>query len=214
MAGCEPTWPPLLAVLLSRDPILGARALRLCADGWRVVRVDSGYQAAAEIISAPVAVMLIDLRSLGGLHRGLLALARRMGVRLAAIAGETPADMTADDLRGLQRIAIGDIPAVLALARVATVNLGEVSDAPASAATLPEAPQASAADQPEPDPTPKSAPKPEPAPAPIPTPAISMADVPLPEEKRVMLTPRSGQPRTLAGLLTPDELANLLEDEQ
>jgi hypothetical protein len=29
-----------------------------------------------------------------------------------------------------------------------------------------------------------------------------------------MLTPRSGKPKTLDGLLTPDELAFLLEDER
>jgi len=196
MAGRDPISPPLRAVLLSRDPILGARALRLCADGWRAVRVDSGYEAAAEILASPVAALLIDFRSLGGLHRGLLALARRMEVRLAAIAGKTPPDLTPDDLQGLQRIEIGDIPAALASARNAMTNVGDAPDAQAGAAALPEAPQAYVAEQP------------EPAPAPAP------AEVPLPEEKLVMLTPRSDKPKTPPGLLTPDELAALLEDER
>jgi hypothetical protein len=31
---------------------------------------------------------------------------------------------------------------------------------------------------------------------------------------RVMLAPKSGKPKTPAGMLTPDELAFLMEDEQ
>lgn len=194
MAGRDSTSPPLRAVVLSRDPILGARVLPLCAAGWRAARVESGYEAAAEILSAPVAVLLIDLRALSGLHRGLLALARRMEVWMAAIAGQTPPDMTGDDLRGLQRIAIGDIPAALASARSSLTSRGGSFDASAGSVALPEAPRTSAADRP--------------APAPAP------AEVPPAHKKGVMLTPRSGKPKTLTGLLTPEELAFLLEDER
>ena len=147
-----------------------------------------------------------SLRALSGLHRGLLALARRMEVRTAAIAGETPPDMTHEELGGLQRIEIGDIPAALASARSEPVNRDGSFDESAGSAALPEAPQASAADQP--------APELEPAPAPEPVSAPVPSEVPLPEEKRVVLTPRSGKPKTLTGLLTAEELASLLEDEQ
>jgi hypothetical protein len=194
MAGSDTTLPPLRAVLLSRDPILGARALRLCANGWRAIRVDSGYEAAAEILSSPVAVLLIDLRSLGGLHRGLLALARRMEVQLAAIAGETPPDMTADDLQGLRRIEVGDIPAALAGARESLAGRVANADESAGPASVSEAPRASAA--------------PDPALAP------AQAEAPPAQPMRVMLTPRSGKPKALTGLLTPEELAFLLEDER
>ncbi len=234
MAGRDSTSPPLRAVLLSRDPILGARVLSLCADGWRAARVQSGYEAAAEILSAPVAVLLIDLRALGGPHRGLLALARRMEVRTAAIAGQTPPDMTGDDLQGLQRIEIGDIPAALASVRSSPASRGGSFDASAGGAALPEARQTFAADRPAPAPAlapaPARAPEPEPAPAPAlaptpaPAPALAPAPAPAPapvpakvlpaRKKRVRLTPRSGKPKALTGLLTPDELAFLLEDER
>ena len=216
MAGRDSTSPPLRAVLLSRDPILGARVLPLCADGWRAARVPSGYEAAAEILSAPVAVLLIDLRALSGLHRGLLALARRMEVRMAAIAGQTPPGMTGDDLQGLQRIEIEDIPAALASARSSLASRGGSFDELAGSAALPEAPQTSAADHPAPAQTPAPAPALAPAPAPAlaPAPAPALAEIPLVQEKRVMLTPRSGKPKTFTGLLTPEELAFLLEDER
>ena len=222
MAGRDPTSPPLRAVVLSRDPILGARVLPLCADGWRAARVESGYEAAAEILSAPVAVLLIDLRALNGPHRGLLALARRMEVRMAAIAGQTPPGMTGDDLRGLQRIEIGDIPAALASARSSLTSGGGSFDESAGSGALPEAPRTSATDRPAPAPAPARAPETAPAPAlapaparaPEPAPAPAPAEGPPAQEKRVMLTPRSGKPKTLDGLLTPDELAALLEDER
>jgi hypothetical protein len=222
MAGSDTTSPPLRAVLLSGDPILGARALRLCADGWRAVRVDSGYEAAAEILSAPVAALLIDLRSLGGLDRGLLALARRMEVQLAAIAGETPPDMTGDDLQGLRRIEIADIPAALAGARDLLASRVASAGESAGAAGVPEAPRESAADQPEPEPAPVPEPANEPAPAHALAPAQDAAPAPVPPQAeapqaqpmRVTLTPKSGKPRTPAGMLTPDELAFLMEDEQ
>jgi hypothetical protein len=212
MAGRDSTSPPLRAVLLSRDPILGARVLPLCADGWRAARVQSGYEAAAEILSSPVAVLLIDIRALSGLHRGLLALARRMEVRLAAIAGQTPPDVMGDDPRGLQRIEIGDIPAALASVRSSLTSRGGSFDASAGSAALPDAPRTSAADRPAPAPAPARASAPAPALALAPAPAP--AEVPLAQEKRVLLTPRSGKPKTLDGLLTPDELAALLEDER
>ena len=210
MAGRDSTSPPLRAVVLSRDPILGARVLPLCADGWRAARVESGYEAAAEILSAPVAVLLIDLRALSGLHRGLLALARRMEVRMAAIAGQTPPGMTGDDLRGLQRIEIGDIPAALASARSSLTSGGGSFDASAGSAALPEAPQTSAADRP----APAQASAPAPALAPAPTPAPAPAEVSPAQPMRISLTPKSGKPKTLTGLLTPEELAFLLEDER
>jgi len=216
MAGSDTTSPPLRAVVLSHDPVLGARALRLCADGWRAVRVDSGYEAVAEILSAPVAVLLIDLRSLGGLHRGLLALARRMEVRLAAIAGETPPDMTGDDLQGLRRIEVGDIPATLASVRSSLAGRVESFDEPTSGDALPVATHAPATPEPAPETVP--APGAEQSPAPVPAPMSARGhaptEVPPAQEKRVVLTPKSGKHKTLAGLLTPDELAFLMEDEQ
>lgn len=218
MAGSDTTSPPLRAVILSHDPILGARALRLCADGWRVVRVDNGYEAAAEILSAPVAALLIDLRAIGGLHRGLLSLARRMEVHMAAIAGRTPSDMTADDLQGLRRVEIEDIPAVLAAARDLLASRVASAGESAGAAGVTESPLESAADQPEPLPVPTFIPEPvrTAAPAPVPAPALVPAQTEAPQAQpmRVALTPKSGKPRTPAGILTPDELAFLMEDEQ
>ena len=205
MAGSDTTSAPLRAVLLSRDPILGSRVLRPCADGWRAVRVDSGYEAAAEIIAAPVAVLLVDFRGLTGLHRGLLALARRVEVQMAAIAGEPPPDMTGDDLQGLRRIEVGDIPATLASARISPA--GRVAGADKSAGVaLAEAPPASAAGQPEAPPAPARAAEPAPVPA--------QAEAPPAQDKRVALAPKSGKHQVPAGLLTPDELAFLMEDEQ
>jgi hypothetical protein len=127
-----------------------------------------------------------------------------------------------DDPRGLQRIEIGDIPAALASVRSSLTSRGGSFDASAGSAALPDAPRTSAADRPAPAPAPARASAPAPAPARVPEPAPALAlapapapaEVPLAQEKRVLLTPRSGKPKTLDGLLTPDELAALLEDER
>ena len=181
MEGSDSNSSPLRAVVLSSDPLVGARAERLCAHGWRAVRVASGYEAAAEILASPVAALMIDIRAMSGIHRRLLELAGRMEVQTFAIAGA--AQGTAQPAKPpLRRVELADIPAILAALAA--------EQAPATQTQSP-------AESPAPSP---DAGRDESAPS-------------LATEKRVVLTPRSNRPKKPQGLLTPQELAALLENE-
>jgi hypothetical protein len=86
----------------------------LCAEAGggvgRVVRVASPYEAAAELLAAPAAALLIDLRALPVRHLRLLEIARDLSVEVLAF-GPLPAGMTSDDLSGvrlLSRQALGE----------------------------------------------------------------------------------------------------------
>ncbi len=73
-----------------------------------IVRVASGYEAAAELLAAPAAALVVDLRLLGGKHLGLLEIARSLAVEVLAV-GALPIGMTADDLSGVRLIARCDL---------------------------------------------------------------------------------------------------------
>jgi len=176
---------PLRAVLLSGDPLVGARLERLCARGWRAVRVASGYEAAAEILASPVAALLIDLRAMGDIHRRLLELAERMEVETFALA-DGAQGTARPGLEPLRRVELADIPAILA-----ALAAREARE-PAAAQTQPSAE------------------------SPVTSPDAVGDELAgsLAAEKRVVLTPKSRRPKTRQALLTPEELAALLEDEQ
>jgi len=90
-------------VVLSRDPSVGVRA----DDGERAevscVRVPSPYEAAAEILAAPAAMLVVDLPSLGRSHGRLVKIAREMGLEVLGV-GKLPAGMEAGQLAGVRLI--------------------------------------------------------------------------------------------------------------
>ena len=72
----------------------------------------SGYEAAAEMLSAPARALIIDLRLLPGRHLQLLEIARDLAVEVFAV-GSLPIGMTAEDLSGVRLIARKDLPAAV-----------------------------------------------------------------------------------------------------
>lgn len=82
-----------------------------------LARTESGYEAAAELLAAPAAALVVDLRLLAGKHLRLLEIARSLDVEVLAV-GSLPIGMTAEDLSGVRLIARRDLPGLLqALAR-------------------------------------------------------------------------------------------------
>lgn len=208
MEGRDSNSPPLRAVLLSRDPLVGARVERLCSRGWRAVRVAGGYEAAAEILASPVAALLIDLRAMSGIHGRLLELAGRMEVQTFAVAGDAQST-DGQAMAPLRRVELEDIPAILASLAA--------EEAPAAQAEPPaEIPPAS------PDAgryEPEGAPAPQPSaegPSTSPGAGRDESAGSLAAEMRAVLTPEPKRPKTRSakGGLTPEQLAALLEDEQ
>lgn len=85
-----------------------ARTVLLAREGGAVgampegcVRVSSPYEAAAELLCAPTAVLVVELWLLSRRHLPLLALAREMEVDVLGV-GALPADLTADELAGVR----------------------------------------------------------------------------------------------------------------
>ena len=101
-------------VILSRDPALAADELRDVA-GAEVhgIRVASPYEAAAEMLAAPVSVLLADLRSLSRRHLRLLEIARELDVEILAV-GTLPSGLTAEQLSGVRLLSMRDLPAAIA----------------------------------------------------------------------------------------------------
>lgn len=104
-------------VVLSQDASL---AWLTDSPGARVVlaHVRSGYEAAAELLAAPAAALVVEMRLLGARHVSLLEIARDLDVEVLGV-GSLPIGMTAEDLSGVRLIARGDLArAVRALARL------------------------------------------------------------------------------------------------
>lgn len=210
MEGRDSNSSPLLAVVLSRDPLVGVRVDRLCTRSWRTVRVASGYEAAAEILTSPVAALLVDVRAFGGLHQRLVKLAQRMEIPTFVIA-DYETDTARPGLEPLQRLELKDIPAALA----------SISDEADETAAETAAPQAQPMPAPSPAPevgqyeseigpasqplteTPREAPQTH-----RPDQADSQAD------RQVAPSPKPKQAKAQQVLLTAEELATLLGEEQ
>lgn len=211
MEGRDSNSSPLLAVVLSRDPLVGVRVDRLCPRSWRTVRVASGYEAAAEILTSPVAALLVDVRAFGGLHHRLLKLAQRMEVQTFVIA-DNNTDTAKPGLEPLQRLELKDIPA--ALASISNETEGTAGQtATTQAQPMPESPSPPEVGRYEPEIAPASQPLTE-NPQEIPnTPRPDQTNS-LAAAKRAAMAPKPRQPKTQQVLLTAEELAALLEDEQ
>ena len=101
-------------VLLSSDPSLTAAAWNDNGSVELVV-ARGAYEAAAEILSAPAAALVIDLRLLSPRHARLLEIARRLDLEMLAV-GALPVSMSSEDLSGIRLVSRRDLPAALATA--------------------------------------------------------------------------------------------------
>lgn len=71
---------------------------------WRWVRVDSGYDAAREMLAEPPAAVVVDLARIPAGHVGLLALSARLNVPVVAF-GEISADLGPETLATARLVA-------------------------------------------------------------------------------------------------------------
>lgn len=128
---------PRVAVL-SRDSALSSRLADRCAAAIECVSVASPYEAAAEILAAPLAALVIDFRAIAPAHVRLLEMARQMDVEMLAL-GALPAGMGADDLSGVRLISREDLPAAIdrLAAPAAPAEAPQPAAAPAPAAEGP-----------------------------------------------------------------------------
>lgn len=99
---------PRVVALVGEIPAPGLREDTLRADGVEVVRVPGAYEAAAELLAAPTAGLVIDLRLLLERHARLLEVARRMEVAILAV-GPVPAGLDATMLRGVTFLSPGEL---------------------------------------------------------------------------------------------------------
>jgi len=211
MVGRDTDSPPLRAVLLSSDPGLRAGTPRLRADGWRTVPAATGYDAAAEILATDIAALLVDLRSLTPPHAGLLGLAKRKQVPVLGIFGPVPPAMSGEASDALRCVDVADVPAILA--SLARLRDRQREEEPASQPRQEEPIDAETAAEPD-TPVVEETSEAEGEPA-EPKPAETRPAAP-PRATRADVRPE--QPaKTLGsanGLLSPEEIAALLEDEQ
>jgi hypothetical protein len=185
---------------------------QILAGEQSVIRVHSGYEAAAELLIAPADALVIELACLQAPHLKLLEIARSKGVKLLGV-GQFPANLTSDDLSGVRLISLADLPAAIAAigphdppAETPTVEIHSIEESvmqqpafeplgetyqPAEPITeeiiTPPAPQAETADE--------SA-----------TSGEYLPTEPPPTRDEI--------PESLNGLLSPEELSALLEDEK
>ena len=90
-----------------------AELASLQIEGVRCIRAPTPYDAVAEILSAPAAALVVELRLLRGRHLRVLEIARQMDVEVLAV-GTVPRGLTGEDLSGVRLTARRDLPGVLA----------------------------------------------------------------------------------------------------
>jgi len=218
-------------VILSRDQSLGSHLEDQCGRDVALTLVPTGYEAAAEILAAPAAAVVIDFRALGPAHRPLLEIARRMHLEVLG-TGSLPTGPGLDGFRHVRLVAPEELP------RALRGLVGDGRPPATDADTFPAAPGADTPPAPEPPPAEADPPRP-PAkaarsgrkkPIKVPRAARKRAS----STRRARRAPeRSGGPRPgdvppaappgasasepapgrLSDLLSPEELAALLEDE-
>lgn len=179
--------PARVVALVGETPVPGLGEGELCAEGVRVVRVGGAYEAAAELLAAPAAALVVDLRLLLPRHVRLLEVARGLEAAILAV-GVVPAGLDAETLRGVTFLSPGELPEAMGraaeLRERAGVALRPAGERPATHA----APEPAEAGQFRPEPA-----ESQPAEAPNPGP--------------------DGDPPRPGNVLTPEEISALLENE-
>jgi len=120
-------------VYLTRDAALVDRTVRSeQAATVQTISVPSAYEAAAEMLAAPTAALVIDLRAMSGRHGGLLSMARELNVETLGF-GPLPTGLARDQVAGLRLVRQEDLPAAIseALAKQAAPAQPAVHLAPA-----------------------------------------------------------------------------------
>lgn len=194
--------PALRVVVLASD----AGALAQCPTPLQCIRVASPYEAAAEILAAPTAALVVDLRLVAGRHLRLLEIARQMEVELLAV-GAVPPGLTSEDLSGVRLTARADLPAVLA--RLAQERPAATAELPLAEPIVPEPaeePDMSIVDEP------PQAQEPE-AEVVEPVPAEDLRAEAMRNRQAAAAAPPAEAGRSPSQLLTPEELKALLERE-
>lgn len=175
-----------IVVVLSREQNLARDEFRaVAAASLKCIRVTTAYEAAAEVLAAPVSALLIDLRCLSQRHLRLLEIARDMDIEMLAV-DSLPTALTAEQLNGVKLIAMRSLPGELA--RICSVTL-----------------EAGAVGMPAPQPV--EVPLPPVVPPSVPAVELAPAKQPAPAEK-----PAVGD-ETIEGLLSSEEIAALLGDQ-
>lgn len=192
--GGQPGAPGVLVVVLSRDAAAERRMTRLLDGSVRCVWVPTAYEAAAEILASPVEAIVVDFRALSARHLRVLRIARDMQVEVLGV-GSPAADVQADRLSGVRLVSWADLPSALE-------RLG------ASGGQVPS--ETSEKFETTPDEAPKSAP-----PAPVEITPFEMAPIETPAERPAEPSPLADteEPPSSDGILTPEEIAALLEQE-
>jgi hypothetical protein len=225
-------------VVLSPDAAGASQeAADLRDQGVEVVRVTTAYEAAAELIAAPAAALVVDLRLLGPRHLRLLTIARESQVEILAVGG-LPPGMNSEDLSGVRLTSRADLPATLKkLTGGCPAIAAPAADEPAAQDDPPHALQEAAFDE-EPcgdedgqEPAPaelvpakvsaeeiarERAGDYQPADPPAEPAAAEIAPPPPPSAQPAPPAPAPAQaaaPDEHRTLLTPEELAALLENE-
>jgi hypothetical protein len=95
--------------------------------GIELVRVRSGYEAAAEMLAAPASALVADLARITPAHLPLLDLARKLGLPVVAF-GTVMAELTGDHLCALRLVSPPAVGRVLQ--EVLDIPEGEPEPAP------------------------------------------------------------------------------------
>lgn len=95
-------------VVLSRQAAFAG----LCDRDGRVLHVTTAYEAAAEILAHPTAVLVIDLHAFASRHVRLLEIARQAGVEIL-LAGPIPTGMNTQILSGARLMGADDLSAAV-----------------------------------------------------------------------------------------------------
>ncbi len=169
-------------VVFSRGRATDPHELGKAMSPAQVIAAPSAYEAAAEVLAAPTAALVVDLSLLEPRHTRLITIARRAGAEVLAV-GSGGVGIDAEALSGARLVAKGQLVAEL---KRLMQSAGE--SIPSRPATGEDEPKAGSPDA-------ESAVKQAPA---------SIRPVP---QKAELLK----QPTDPAGLLTPEELAALLE---
>ncbi len=213
-----------VVVLIAR----GGDPLPRTVPGVEPVRVPTAYEAFAEVLAAPTDALVVDLGALAARHGRLIARVRELGVEIFAV-GAGRAGLDAETLSGVRLASRAELPALLE-AHLHTAAEPEPDEPEGGAAqTHPARSEpAGGAEARPPQPVRREPPGPEakaePAKPAGPEPsgnergAQRRREAPGDGDEGAYIAERrrklTGQREGASALLSPDELAALLENEQ